>query len=320
MGAHHGVGGSAPVSRGGVPRGLGLGCWELSDIGSGRPDDARSIGIIRAAREMGIVHFDTAQSYDDGHSESVLGRALGNDPGVYLASKGHATDKRAAIDGVRQSLARLGRTTIDLFYIHWPRTGLDLRPMMEGLETLRAEGTIRRIGVSNFTVAHMENAAQAGRIDAHQICYNLLWRYPERDVIPYCIEHGIELVTYSTIAQGLLSDTPRGPTTFAKGDARATTIYYKPEVWPHVQRSVAAMQEAARRHGLPLSTIAIRWVLSRPGVVSVLVGARSLDQVRSNLQSASAAITTAAEREFTALSDEAAKHLPDVGNIFLFYP
>ena len=316
------VGGSAPVrgSPGAVPRGLGLGCWELADIGAGRPDDARSIGIIRAAREMGIVHFDTAQSYDDGHSESVLGRALAGDPGSYVATKSLATDKQAAIDGVRQSLARLGRTTIDLFYIHWPRTGLDLRPMMEGLEQLRAEGAIRRIGVSNFSVAHMENAAQAGRIDAHQICYNLLWRYPERDVIPYCIEHGIELVTYSTIAQGLLSDTPRGPTTFAKGDARAATIYYKSEVWPHVHRSVTAMQEAARRHGLPLSTIAIRWVLSRPGVASVLVGARSLDQVRSNLQSASAAITTSAEREFTALSDEAVTHLPDVGNIFLFYP
>jgi myo-inositol catabolism protein IolS len=303
-----------------VPPGLGLGCWEFSDIGSGRPDDEGSIGIIRAARDMGVVHFDTAQSYGDGHSESVVGRALEPSEGLYIASKCRAADKQSTISGVEQSLRLLRRAWIDLFYIHWPRTEFDLRPMMEGLEELRARSLIRRIGVSNFSVADMENVAEAGKIDVHQMCYNLLWRFPERDIIPYCIDRGIELVAYSTIAQGLLSDKVRGPDTFAKGDARATTIYYKPDVWPHVQRSVHAMREAARRHGLPLSTLAIRWVLSRPGVVSVLVGARSKAQVRSNVESASAAIASEAEQELSALSQEAAKHLPDVGNIFLHYP
>lgn len=300
--------------------GLGLGCWEFSDIGSGRPDDDASIRIIRAARDMGIVHFDTAQSYGDGQSESVVGRALEPSDALYIATKRQASDMDATISSVKESLGRLRREWIDLFYIHWPRRGFDLRPMMEGLEQLRAEGLIRRIGVSNFGVADMESVAEVGHIDAHQICYNLLWRFPERDVIPYCIEHGIAIVTYSTIAQGLLSDKVRGRESFARGDVRATTVYYKPEVWPHVQEAVRAMQAVARRCGLPLSTLAIRWVLARPGVTSVLVGARSVEQLKSNVESVSAPIDRAVDGELTALSLEAGRHLPDVGNIFLFYP
>jgi myo-inositol catabolism protein IolS len=309
---------SKPLSH--IPPGLGLGCWEFSDIGSGPPDDETSICIIRAARDMGITHFDTAQSYGDGHAESVVGRALVPFRGLYIASKREASDRNSTVSSVKESLVRLGREWIDLFYIHWPRKGFDLRPMMEGLEQLRAEGLIRKIGVSNFSVADMQSVAEVGRIDAHQICYNLLWRYPERDVIPYCIEHGITIVTYSTIAQGLLSDKTRGPESFAKGDTRATTVYYRPEVWPHVRESVQVMQAVARRCGLPLSTLAIRWVLARPGVTSVLVGARSIEQLRSNVQAASAPIAPVVAEELSALSEEASRRLPDVGNIFLFYP
>lgn len=308
------------MTREGVPPGLGLGCWEFSDIGSGSPDDENSIRIIRAARDMGIVHFDTAQSYGDGHSENVVGRALEPSESLYIASKCRATDKQSVIRVVEQSLKLLRRAWIDLFYIHWPRKGFDLRPMMEGLEEMRARGLVRRIGVSNFTVADMENVAQSGNIDAHQLCYNLLWRFPERDVIPYCVDRHIELVVYSTIAQGLLSDTVRGPDTFVKGDARASTVYYKPDVWPHVRESVLAMQSVAKRHGVPLSTLAIRWVLSRPGIVSALVGARSIPQVESNVRSASAPLEPDVEQELSALSREAERHLPNVGNIFLYYP
>jgi myo-inositol catabolism protein IolS len=313
----------AASPRGGfrtMPPGLGLGCWEFSDIGTGAPRDEESIRTIREARDMGIVHFDTAQSYGDGHSESVVGAALEGAPGVLVASKSHPTDKQGAAQTVQESLRRLRRSSLDLFYIHWPRTGFDLRPMMEGLEQLRSRGVIRMIGVSNFSVADMENASQAGHIDVYQACYNLLWRFPERQVIPYCMAHGISLVTYSTIAQGLLSDTPRAPGSFARGDARANTVYYRPDVWPGVRDIVRDMQAVARQAGLPLSTLAIRWVLSRPGVTSVLVGSRSVAQIRDNVDAVASPLPPDAEKQLTALSEEAGKRLPDVGNIFLFYP
>lgn len=304
-----------------VPEGLGLGCWEFSDIGSGALDDELSIEIIHSAARLGVRHLDTALSYGNGHSERVIGRAVeGRSEEFFIASKAHATTAGETVAIVKESLKRLGRSFLDLFYIHWPQSGFDLRPMMEALEGLRSRGLIRLVGVSNFGVEEMEQASEAGHIDVHQLCYNLLWRYPERDVIPYCIEHGISLVTYSSIAQGLLSDTERRPEEFPRGDARRNTIYYRADVWPGLEGVVSSMREAAHRRGLPLSTAAIRWVLGRPGVVSSLVGAHSVEQLRSNVAAASSAIDRDVETELGELSEEAMRVVPDVGNIFLYYP
>ncbi len=304
-----------------IPKGVGLGCWQFGDMGSGTPADDMSVALIREAYRRGMRHFDTAHDYGMGHSEEVLGRGI--EPfseRAFVSTKMHAAGKRETIAGVEQSLARMKRQWIDLFYVHWPKTGFDIRPMMEGLELLRTQGRIRLIGVSNFSVKDMDMASEAGRIDAHQLCYNLLWRYPERDIIPYCIAHGIAVVTFSSIAQGLLSDTPRSPDSFEKGDARGTTLYYRPDVWPFVRDAAAAMREVARKSSTSLSTLAIRWVLGRPGIVSSLVGARRVEQIESNVAAANGSIEPAVAEELTRLSSEAMRHVPDVGNIFLFYP
>jgi myo-inositol catabolism protein IolS len=290
-------------------------------MGGGRVDKAASIDLIRHAWEKGIIHFDTAEDYGNGFSEQVLGEAVAPfRERVFLSSKAHAASRERTAPIVEGILRRLGRDWLDLFSIHWPKTGLDLRPMMEALEGLRRQGKIRLIGVSNFGVKELENASQGGRIDAYQLCYNLLWRYPEREIIPWCRSHGVAVVTYSSIAQGLLSDTPRSPTSFQKGDARQNTLYYRADVWPRLRDSVEAMRAAARRRAEPLSTLAVRWVLGRPGVVASLVGARSRSQVDQNVLAAAHRNTPDADEELTRLSDEAMRGIPDEGNIFLFYP
>ena len=192
--------------------------------------------------------------------------------------------------------------------------------MMESLETLRAQGKVRLIGVSNFAVRDLESASEAGRIDACQLCYNLLWRYPERDVIPWCRARSVPIVTYSSIAQGLLSDTPRGPDRFQEGDARQRTLYYRSDVWPHVHDGVEAMREVARRAGVSLSTLAIQWVLGRNGIAASLVGARSRDQIASNFRAAGGGLEASVEAELTRLSAQVMERIPDEGNIFLFHP
>ena len=148
----------------------------------------------------------------------------------------------------------------------------------------------------------------------------MLWRHPEKDVIPWCRTHGVTLVTYSSIAQGLLSDTPRSRTSFEKGDARQKTLYYRDDVWPHVRESVEALRAAAARQAAPLARLAIRWVLGRPGVVSSLVGARSRTQIEQNVAAAARRNPPEVDDELTRLSSETMKGIPDVGNIFLFYP
>jgi myo-inositol catabolism protein IolS len=304
-----------------LPPGLGLGCWQFGDMGGGPSDAEKSIALIHDAFEIGIRHFDTARDYGNGRSEEVVGQAIAPfSHEVFVSSKAHAAGREETPEIVEGMLQRLRRTSLDLFYIHWPRTGFDLRPMMEALERLRAQGKIRFIGVSNFSAADMENASQGGRIDAYQLCYNLLWQYPEKEVIPWCRAHGVAMISYSSIAQGLLSDTPRSPTSFETGDARGKTLYYRKDVWPHVRESVAAMRGAAARHGFPLSTLALRWVLGRPGIVSSLVGARSKAQLEKNAAAAAGRNTPEIDEELSRLSSEAMLHIPDVGNIFNFYP
>jgi myo-inositol catabolism protein IolS len=304
-----------------VPPGLGLGCWQFGDMGGGPSDAAASVALIRDAWSLGVRHFDTAHSYGAGRSEEVLGEGIRPFADqAFVSSKCHpaARDKVAGL--VEETLRRLGRGWVDLFYFHWPKTGFDLRPMMEALEELRRQGKVRLIGVSNFEVEDLEHVSEAGRVDAYQLCYNLLWRYPERDIIPWCRQHGVAVVTFSSIAQGLLSDTPRSPSKFVNNDARGKTLYYRPDVWPGLEGSVAALRDAAARHGTPLSTLALRWVLGRPGVVSSLVGARSRAQIEQNAAAAAGRNPKEIEDELTSLSTEAMRHIPDEGNIFLFHP
>ena len=153
------------------------GSWYAKDV-----SDADLLSTLEAAYRSGIRHFDTAAGYGNGRSETLLGRFLeGKRESVFLASKSHTDDLTAAasLAEVEGSLRRLAVEFIDLYYIHWPRAGRDMRPVMEGLEAARAQGKIGAVGVSNFSVAQMEQVSEVGRIDVHQLGYNLLWRYAE---------------------------------------------------------------------------------------------------------------------------------------------
>jgi aryl-alcohol dehydrogenase-like predicted oxidoreductase len=239
---------------------------------------------------------------------------------VFVATKMLMAGKEETRAGVEASRERLGRDGIDLFYIHWPRGGMESAPMMEALEEARAKGWIRYIGVSNFTVRQMRDASRAGRIDAHQLCYNLLWRFPEEDVIPYCRENRIALVTYSSLAQGLLSGSmPREPR-FAPGDPRPSTVYYDPDVWPHVRDGIDELAAIARKAGRPLSHLARRWLTDSGAIASVLVGSRSRDHLAGNLAAFEGSMDPSAMRLLDEASKRIHRHIPRIGNIFKHYP
>ena len=299
---------------------LGIGCWQFGDIGSEIVPESVSLGVINAALAAGVNHFDTAQDYGAGRSESVVGRALAGRPEVFVASKMNLCGAQETRKGVQASLGRLRRDCIDLFYIHWPQTGKDAGPMMEALEEARAHGRIRYIGVSNFSVEQMRDASRAGRIDVHQLCYNLLWRYPEEELIPYCRENGIALVTYSSLAQGLLSGSvPREPR-FAPGDLRPGTVFYQPDVWPHVRDGVQELEKIAAEANRPLAHLALRWLLDSGWISSVLVGSRSRAHLASNLAAFEGSVAPEVMRKLEEASARIHRHIPRVGNIFKFYP
>ncbi len=294
------------------------GSWYATDA-----DDAALAGAMATAYDGGLRHFDTAAGYGGGRSETLLGRFLvGKRDTVLLASKANPPELTAAamIGMVEQSLGRLGTDFIDLYYIHWPRAGRDMRPVMEGLEQARRGGKIGAIGVSNFSVAQMTQVAEVAPIAVHQLGYNLIWRYRDDDVIPYCRERGIAVVAYSALAHGILTGK-YGPTPdIAPGDQRHTILPFRSDIWPHVHAGVEKLKQVAGELGLPLATLAVRWILDRPGIGSVVVGARNRDQASANVAALTPAIPHEAYAAMTAISDAITAHVPDAGNLFNHYP
>ncbi|RPJ43367.1 MAG: aldo/keto reductase, partial [Chloroflexi bacterium] len=221
---------------------LGLGCWVFDNqLWSSQAEEAL-LDTMQTALQLGINHFDTATGYGNGASEEVVGHFLsrsGRREHVFLASKADVADTaQGMLENIRRSLERLQSATIDLYYIHWPDDGRDMRPTMEGLEQARRQGWINAIGVSNFSPEQMEQVAQAGKIDAHQLGYNLFWRFRERDAIAYCRERGIPVITYSSLAQGILTGKFARQLDLRRGDARNGIIFFQPGIWPRVYQAV----------------------------------------------------------------------------------
>jgi aryl-alcohol dehydrogenase-like predicted oxidoreductase len=302
---------------------LGLGCWAYGGSGWGGQDDAESLAAMSAAWDGGVRHIDTAAAYGGGRSEKVVGQFLaeGNRAAeVYLATKANKATPEALIASLNESMANLGVECVDLFYIHWPHTGKDVRPLMEALEKQRQAGRLRHIGVSNFQVEHMEQASQVGRIDAHQFCYNLLWRFAEDDILPYCHENDIACVTYGSIAMGILTGKFGLNPEFPEGDVRSSVVFFDDDVWPKIHAGVERLKALADRAGQPLLNLAIQWVARQDGVSTILVGARNADQARQNAAAMATPVDGEILDEMTAISDELRTIMPDVGNIFRYYP
>lgn len=305
-----------PISK------LGLGCWAFGGKDWGGQRDEDSLAAMSAAWEAGITHWDTALGYGSGRSERLCGNFLqGKWDRVFLATKANIGRKPdSLIKSLHKSLKNLGTDSVNLFYIHYPRSGLDMRPHMELLERERDRGTIGAIGISNFSVAQMEHISEAGRIDVCQIGYNLLWRRPEKDIIPWCIRHGIAIVTYGTLAMGILTGKfPERPT-FAGDDVRPVTVYFREEVWPGLCTTTQKLNSIADRCGIPLHHLAIRWAAAQPGISSVLVGARNAEQVKSNAEAWNHDLPENILEELSALSDDVDRLYGDETSIFGYHP
>lgn len=307
-----------------APLGMGCSFYGLTDWHG--PEAQALLDALTVALEQGITHFDTAEGYGGGESEKLIGRFVAHDTTrrekIFLASKANVSEmsQQAILDAIDNSLKRLQTDVIDLYYIHWPRTGKDLRPLMEGLEIARAQGKIRAVGVSNFSVAQMQQVAEVGTIDAHQLGYNLLWRFPERDVLPYCAENGIAVVVYSALAHGILSGKYARELAFIPGDQRWRILLFRQDVWPQVYGAVAEFKAVAERAGCSLTHLALRWLLAQSSVTAVLVSAKNPAQARANAQMLEAEIPPWALAELDALSLTAARLIPDEGNPFGYHP
>lgn len=268
---------------------IGLGTQAMSGEFWGPADEDESIRVVHRALERGVTLVDTAESYGLGHGEEVIGRALrGRREQAVLASKVAPNHlKPEAIEAsVKGSLDRLGTDHLDIYYLHWPSLDVPVGPSVEKLERLRSEGRIRALGVSNFSLAQLQEARQYGVVDVLQPPYSALWRQVEPEILPYCREHGIGVVPYAGLAQGLLTGTLRPDTTWREGDQRPVTVLFQPGVYEQAIAAVERLRPIAESHGRTLAQLAIAWLTSRPGVSSPLLGARTVAEIEDNVAGA----------------------------------
>lgn len=310
----------APVNKQLKPLALG-GCYFGPDPWNEQRKDLWA--ALETALEHGLTHFDTARDYGDGQSEKMLGEFLSKrTEEVFIASKA-AIDEMSAklmLKQVDNSLKNLQTEKIDLFYIHWPRKGKDMRPLMEGLEMARAQGKIGAIGVSNFSVAQMEQISEVGKINAHQLGYNLFWRVAEKDIIPYCQQNNIAVATYSSIAQGILSGKYPATLKLDPSDQRNDVAYFNQKIWPHIYAGVEKLKRLAESVNRPLNHLAIRWVINQPGIHTAVVGAKKPEQVKDNLAALEGDIAPEIFAKMTAISNEVIKHIPNLDNMYDYHP
>jgi aryl-alcohol dehydrogenase-like predicted oxidoreductase len=282
---------------------LGFGAWAIGggnwEFGWGPQDDRDSIAAIHRALDLGVNWIDTAAVYGLGRSETVVARALeGRSPRPYVFTKcglvwdgsrrvSHRITRPSILREVDDSLRRLRVEAIDLYQIHWPQLPpTDPAPYVEEawqtLADLTRAGKVRWIGVSNFTVEHLERARAIAPIASLQPPYSMLSRGVEAEVLPYCERHGIGVIVYSSMKSGLLS----GAMTRARIAAMPDDDWRKtknPEFQePNLTRNLRLV-EILREIGLPHhrspAEVAVAWTLRHPAVTATIVGARTAAQV-----------------------------------------
>ncbi len=285
-----------------------FGCWELGGGMWEKAEDEVNIKAIQTAFEQGITSFDTAEGYGNGHSERITGLALqGKRQECVIATK--VKKDNLSPDDLRRacerSLTMLQTDYIDIYYIHWPNPLIPLAETLPALTQLKAEGLIRAIGVSNFSLAQLQEAVSYGQIDVIQPEYSLLQRDIEAALLPFCRAHSIGVMSYSSIAKGILTGAFHlGKATLKEDDFRRTRRFFLPEHLEKEQELIVLLQEIAATKGTSLAQIAIAWLLHQPGLSSAIVGTQSEKHLIDNCQSTAVSLS---EEELTALDQVSSK-------------
>lgn len=272
---------------------IGLGCMSLGT------DPRRAADIVHRAVELGVTFFDTADLYNRGVNEELVGRALrGVRDRVVIASKvgnrwredGSGWDWDPSKAYIRQavegSLRRLGAEVIDLYQLHGGTIDDPVDETIEAFEELKAEGLIRYYGLSSIRPNVIREYVRRSNIASVMTQYSLLDRRPEEEIFGLLLDHGVSVIVRGPVAKGLLADKPPAP-----------YLEHGPEV-------VAAAQETLDRAVGPRRSraqVALRYSLAHPVVATLIPGASSLFQLEENLAAAESPALT--EEELSRLRE-----------------
>jgi len=304
---------------------LSLGTATFGELGLptdwGPTDEAAAARMIDICLDRGVSMFDTADVYNDGRAEAVLGHAIkgkrerllistkatfptGDGPNDYGSSRQHLTET------VERSLQRLGTDRIDLFQLHGQDSSTPIEETLATLDELVRAGKIRYVGASNFSGWHlMKSLAVSDRHGfprhvAHQVYYSLLNRDYEWELMPLGLDQGVGAVIWSPLGWGKLTgkvrrNQPPKPGTRAHDD---------PNTGPHFEqerlfRIIDALDLVSAETGRPIPQIALNWLLQRSTVASVIIGARNEEQLIANIGAAHWSLSAEQIRALEAASE-----------------
>jgi aryl-alcohol dehydrogenase-like predicted oxidoreductase len=289
---------------------------KIGDLQQGAVD-----GIVRGALDAGINFIDTADVYSNGASERLLGQSLRNlgvkRGEVVLATKvfGAMTDApndRGAsrghiMDSVRGSLDRLQTDHIDLYQIHGTDQVTPIDETLRALDDLTRQGLVRYVGVSNWQAWRIMKALGIAekhgyaRVDSLQAYYTIAGRDLEREIVPLLTEEKVGLMVWSPLAGGLLSGK-FGPGSNGPEGARRASFDFPPVDKDRAWACVAAMREIADPKGVSVARVALAWLLAKPWVSSIIIGAKSTDQLHDNIAATTLALSAAEIAELDRVS------------------
>jgi 1-deoxyxylulose-5-phosphate synthase len=295
-------------------------------------DEAAGIAIMDKAAEAGVDFMDTSDAYPlgggfdvRGRTEEIMGRWLhGKRERFIIATKCFVPMGPAPMDGgnsrkhimsaVEGSLRRLGTDYIDLYQLHGYDQNTPIDETLSALDDLVHSGKVRYVGCSNFLTYQLVRAIgrsqtlRLARFDSVQPRYNLLFRQIEREMLPFCEEDGVGVISYNPVAGGLLSGKHDASAPPPEG-SRFTLGYagpmYQERYWhERMFETVEAIRKLADAAGVPLVTLAVAWVLANKAITAPIIGASRADQLDASLAAAEYPLDADLKRQLDDLTYE----------------
>ncbi|WP_461532762.1 aldo/keto reductase [Sinomicrobium sp.] len=296
-----------------------FGAWAAGGWMWGGTERKEAVSAIKASYDAGVTSIDTAPIYGQGTSEEIVGEAIKDIPRdkVQILTKfgmrwdlakgdfsSHSQDnsgkdidiykyagKDSIIKECEDSLKRLGTDYIDLYQIHWPDKTTPIQETMEAVHQLVQQGKVRYAGVCNYSVEQMIEAEKHISLASNQMPYSMVLKDIEKDVVPYCLEHGKGILAYSPMQRGLLTGKMKPGHRFAEGDHRASGVFFKEENLIRTNAFLDSIKPIADSKGLSLGQLVLLWTLEQPGITIALAGARNATQAVQNAKAVEKELT-----------------------------
>ena len=283
---------------------IGLGCMGMSH-GYGEPADKKEmISLIHKAIDLGVTFFDTAEFYGPFTNEELVGEALKpyrND--VVIATKFGIKIENAKIKfenfklvldakpetikkSVEGSLKRLNIEAIDLYYLHRVDPNTPIEEVASTIKDLIKDGKVKNWGLSEAGVETIKKANSICPLTAIQSEYSMMWREPEKEIIPLLEELNIGFVPFSPLGKGFLTGALNKNSTFQNNDFRSIVPRFQKENLEANQVLVELIKDIANKKNITMPQVALAWLLAQKSFIVPIPGTRNLDRLKDNISSA----------------------------------